>query len=286
MLRIIRNKLFLLLLVTILIFTLMALSSKQDGGIAWLDNIVNVTLTPFQRMISFTSQKLEGGMAFFKDTSFIIQENEELKARIDQLEQENRELIAYRDENRELREALNLKLQLNDYDSIGANIIAKDAGNWFNVFTVDRGTRDGVAKSFPVVTSKGLAGMVIDSGPFSSKIITITDPDSTVSARISKTGVDSVIVKGDLTMKDAGLCRMERIPPDADISVGDTIETSGLGGIFPKGIIIGTVKEVRKTNSELNRYAVIQPSVDFKRLDEVFILKAKNKNIETGSVVK
>jgi len=85
-----------------------------------------------------------------------------------------------------------------------------------------------------------------------------------------------VFVKGDLQLKNQGLCRLDNIFPDMDIAVGDTIETSGLGGIYPKGIIIGKVKEVRRKTNDLNRYAIIEPAVDFKRLEEVFVLESKN----------
>lgn len=275
MLRLFRNKLFLLILATVVVFIVMGISTSQDSKINWFGNAIDAAFSPVQKLISTVGRKVNSYMSLFSDMKSLKAENEELKIKVERLEKENGELAGYREKNKELREALNLKDQFKDYDSIGANVIAKDPGNWFNIFTVDRGKNDGISNNFPVITGKGLVGSVYSAGLFSSKVVTIIDMDSTVSGRISKTR-DLVRVKGDINLKDQGLCRMDYISPDIDISVGDTVETSGLGGIFPKGIIIGRIKEIRQVNNELSRYAVIEPAVDFKRLEEVIILKSKN----------
>jgi len=275
LLRLFRNKLFLLILATVVVFIVMGISTSQDSKINWFGNAIDAAFSPVQKLISTVGRKVNSYMSLFSDMKSLKAENEELKIKVERLEKENGELAGYREKNKELREALNLKDQFKDYDSIGANVIAKDPGNWFNIFTVDRGKNDGISNNFPVITGKGLVGSVYSAGLFSSKVVTIIDMDSTVSGRISKTR-DLVRVKGDINLKDQGLCRMDYISPDIDISVGDTVETSGLGGIFPKGIIIGRIKEIRQVNNELSRYAVIEPAVDFKRLEEVIILKSKN----------
>lgn len=285
MLRIFKNKLFLLILFTMIIFIVMGVSSKQESKANWFGNAINITFSPLQKFFSFSGQKIDASLSFFKDISAVKKENQELKARIDQLEKDTKDLEEYKKKNKDLRDALNLKDQFHDYEFIGANIIAKDPGNWFNIFTIDIGRKDGIVNNCPVITSRGLVGSVYNSGVLSSKVITIIDMDSTVSARISKSR-EMVRVKGDITLKDEGLCRMDYISPEADVAVGDTIETSGMGGIFPKGIVIGKVKEVRQTNNELSRYAIIEPVVDFKRLEEVFVLKSKSNNTEVGSSEK
>ena len=135
---------------------------------------------------------------------------------------------------------------------------------------------------FPVVTSSGvLVGRVFDTDISTSNIQTIIDEESAVSGWIAKPGGGHAIVKGDLQLKEEGLCKLVYIPVEIDIEVGDVIETSGVGGIYPKGIVIGKVIEVRKTNSEFDRYAILQPAADFKKLEEVFILKPE-KYDKTG----
>jgi len=257
----------------------MGISSKGDSKLNVIGNTVSTVFNPFQEFFSYSAKKVEGMFSFFKDKNTVLKENKKLKEDVDNLQNQNRQLLEYKKKNIELMEDLNLKNQFNDYSQTGANVIAKDMGNWFNIFKIDRGSNDGIVNGMPIVTSKGLVGKVMSTEFTSSKVIPIIDPDSSVSAIISKTR-DDVIIKGDLTLKDLGYCRMDYIPLDADIAVGDEIETSGIGGVFPKGILIGRIKEIRRTNNDLNRYAIIQPSVDFRRIEEVFVLENKSKNIE------
>lgn len=285
MLHLFKNKLFLLLIATIIIFTVIGISAQQNSSINKFSSVFSVVMSPLQQFFSFSGQKIEGSLTFFNDIKALKKENDDLKATVDQMQKDNRELAVYKEENQKLKETLNLKDEFNDYDFVGANVIAKDPGNWFNVFRIDRGGSDGIGNDFPVITSSGLVGRVINPDPTSSKVVSIIDVDSVVSGIISKNRY-VVVVKGDITLKDQGLCRMDYIPAEADVEVGDTVETSGLGGIFPKGIIIGRVKAVSQSTSELDRYAVIDPAVDFKRLEEVFILKNKTNNTGIGSAQK
>lgn len=286
MLRLFKNKWFIVALVTIILIVVMAVSARENSRLNWLNNIISVPMTPVQGFITSLSHKVEDTVNFFKEVQTIKDENERLKAEIAELEQRNREISALEEKNVELREALNLKEQFSGYKFLGGNIIAIDPDNWFNVFKVDIGKRDGVYKDCPVVTgSKGLVGRVLSTDDTSSNIMTVIDEEFAASAWISKSGGGHAIVRGDINLKEKGLCKMEYIPLEVDVEVGDVIETSGLGGIYPKGIVIGEVIEVRKTNSDLNRYAIIQPVADFKRLEEVYIL-AGNENQETGSAEK
>lgn len=239
-----------------------------------ISKYVSVPFAPVQKLISLGTAKVENAVNFFRDIEAVRQENIELKEKIIEVEKENRDLKEYRQENVELRQALNIKDQFASYEPMGSNIIAKDMGNWFDTFTVDRGSRDGIGKNFPVVTSKGLVGRVVQTNANSSKVESIIDKDSVISVRISQKG-DLARIRGDIQYSDLGVCILDRIPPEADVAVGDLIETSGIGGIYPRGILVGKVIEVRKANDDLNKYAIVQPAADFRRLDKVFILKDK-----------
>lgn len=287
MLRLFRNKALLLVLFTIIMLILIGFSSSQNSKINRINNLVSVPLTPIQRFFSYVGQRIDSGLSFLRDMKLIRLENEELKIRINELEKENRELLAYKEKNEQLRKALNLKDRFDDYEIIGGNVIAKDPGNWFNIFKIDVGERDGVMNDLPVLsTGKSLVGRIMTTDITSSKVITIIDEDSVLSGWISKAGGGPVRIRGDLALKEQGLCRMDYIPVDVNVEVGDVIETSGLGGIYPKGIVIGKVKEVRTASSELDRYAVIEPSTDFKRIEEVFVLKKKAVDFGVDGVQK
>lgn len=287
MLRLFRNKALLLVLFTIIMLILIGFSSSQNSKINRINNLVSVPLTPIQRFFSYVGQRIDSGLSFLRDMKLIRLENEELKIRINELEKENRELLDYKEKNEQLRKALNLKDRFDDYEIIGGNVIAKDPGNWFNIFKIDVGERDGVMNDLPVLsTGKSLVGRIMATDITSSKVITIIDEDSVLSGWISKAGGGPVRIRGDLALKEQGLCRMDYIPVDVNVEVGDVIETSGLGGIYPKGIVIGKVKEVRTASSELDRYAVIEPSTDFKRIEEVFVLKKKAVDFGVDGVQK
>ncbi|TYQ16093.1 UNVERIFIED_CONTAM: rod shape-determining protein MreC [Acetivibrio alkalicellulosi] len=268
-----RKKLVMLLTATLVILIIMGLSSRENSKVHYFSNVFNTVLTPFQQFINFTGGKVEGVMTYFEDVSVLKEENEYLRSRVEDLESEVSNLAGLREKNEELKEALNIKEQFSDFEFYPANVIAKDMGNWFSVFTVDRGLKDKISQNDTVITSRGLVGRIMSPDIVSSKVISIVDVDSAVSARISRTR-DLVVVKGDMQLKESGLCRIEYIEPHVDITVGDKIETSGLGGIYPRGIEIGRVKEIRQRSNELNRYAIIEPYVDFNRLEEVYILKS------------
>lgn len=285
MLRLFKSKFFVFTLLTVIILISIGVSAKKDSKLHYIGDAISIPLAPVQSFFSYLGQQINGSISFFNDSKALKKENQALKAKLDKLQDENRNLMRYAKENKELRAALDLKDQFNDYDYVGGNIVAKDLGNWFNVFTIDRGSDDGITVDSPVITSKGLVGSVNHTFPFTSKVLSIIDIDSTVSAIVSKS-LEFVLVKGDLNLKNQGLCRMDIMSMNIDIEVGDTIETSGFGGIFPRGILIGKVKQVVQTNNELNRYAIIEPAVDFRKLQEVFVLRSKIKNGGTGSVKK
>lgn len=271
--RFLRSKVFVLIVITIVIFTIMGITASRNSN-SFLGNIISVPLAPVQKFFSLTAQKIDSFFLFLKDINDLKKENEDLKVRVAQLEKENGELQVYSEKNKELRDALQLKGQFDSYDLIGGNVIAKDPGNWFNIFKIDIGKKEGIIEGQTVITSSNsLVGRVLNSDYTTANIIAIIDEDSVVSGWISKPGGGHVIIRGDINLKDRGLCRMDYIPLDVDVTINDVIETSGLGGIYPKGILIGKVKEVRNVDDELNRYAVIEPAVNLKKLEEVFVLK-------------
>ncbi len=279
-----KKKGFILILVTVLLIIVMGVASTFESFSSFISNVISVPLTPIQKFFSSIGREVDNVVSYFKDSKTMKEENEDLKERVEKLEQENRELQILRTKNEELREALNLKGLFDDFQIIGANVIAKDPGNWFDVFKVDVGAGDGVTVNCPVLSGgNGLVGRVLESQHTSSKIITIIDGDSVIDGWIAKETGGSVRIRGDMGLMDQGLCIMDYIPLEADVSVGDVIETSGLGGLYPKGIVIGKVIEVRNVNSEFKRYAIIEPAVNFKKLEEVFVLKAKLETAGGGN---
>lgn len=283
MLRFFKSKWFIVSFITIVLLVVMGVSANKNSKLNWLNNIISVPMKPVQGFLSSVGQKVEDILSYFKDIEDVKKENDILRAEVAELKKQNREMATLESKNEELRRALRLKEQFGGYTIHGANIIAVDPSNWFSVFKIDIGKRDGIHIDSPVVTSgKGLVGRVVSADNSTANVQTIIDAQSAISGWIAKAGGGHAIVRGDMELKGKGLCKMDYIPLEVDVEVGDVIETSGLGGIYPKGIVIGEVIEVRKSNSELERYAIIQPAADFKRLEEVFVFRSE-KNIESGS---
>jgi len=283
LLRFIKNKVFIVGFVTIILLFVIGVSLFSNDKLEWVSDYVSIPISPVQAFFTKLSNSINNSISFFKDIKQMKEQNEKLKIRVEELEKENRELYGYKEKIKELKEALALKERFSNYEIIGANVIAKDPGNWFDTFKIDVGARDGVRNDYPVVSaSKALIGRVDSAGAATSKVISIIDEDTSVSGWISKPVGGHVIVRGDLKLKDRGLCKMEYIPLEVNVEIDDVIETSGLGGIYPKGLIIGKVVEIRKTSSDLSRYAIIQPAVNFKKLEEVYVLKTKNTEDSSG----
>lgn len=274
--RILTNKIFILVLIVILLLALAAVSYSEKSGVNIIGNIISVPAAPLQRAFSFVSEKVGDFFDYFEDVKKTQTENEELLKRISELEQQILDIEKLEKENKMLKDALNFKDQYDEYDFIGSSIIAKDPGNWFEVFTINRGSKDKILPDSPVITAYGLVGRVSKVDLLSSRVVSIIDMDSTISARLSKTR-DLIVVRGDVELKSKGLCRADYIPPNADVMPGDTVETSGLGGIYPKGIIIGKIVSVISNEGQYDSYAIIEPVVDFKRLEDVIVLKKKQQ---------
>lgn len=270
-----RNKFFIVIMLSILFFAFILVSINPDSKINILGNSISIPASPIQGVLTGALNKVSNSFQFVGHMYQIDAENKKLKMEIEKLKTENRELNKFKNDNVEFKKVLNFKDKLKNYKFQGANIIAKDVGNWFSVFTIDLGSKDNLKIDDPVISSNGLVGRILSVGLNSSKVLCIIDTDSSVAALITKTR-DDVIIKGDLSLKANGYCRMELIPQDADIKYGDTIETSGLGGIFPKGIKIGEIFEMRSTDNGMSRYAIIKTGVDFRRLENVVVLTGGN----------
>lgn len=251
------------------------ITSTRFGVPSYVSEPVAFVLVPFKSAFSYVDTRIKDTMVYFNDIKRLQEENEQLKEELEQMQRDSRELEEYRHRITELQNALGIKDRFVAYDIHGANIIGKGSGNWFETFTIDLGTRDGVTVNSPVITGRGLVGRVSNTDLFTSTVISILDPDSTVSSRVTKTR-EVVIVKGDAILKNSGFARLDYIPEDVDISRGDLIETSGYGGIFPKGIIVGRVGDMYRGETGFMQYAQIEPVVDFKKLEEVFVLTPKN----------
>lgn len=269
--RIFSSKIFIISLVVVLVFVLAALTSGENSRAGVVRNVLTAPLKPFQKGIVAVSDWIKDSINFFREVRTAREENKELKKKIQEMEQELENVYRLEKENENLRKLLSFKEQFTQ-EVVGCNIIAKDSGNLFETFTIDRGSEDGISVNDPVINANGLVGRVARVDLFSSKVVSIIDTESSVSARLSKSR-DLVILRGDSQLRTEGLCRLDYIPPDVEVSVGDKVETSGMSSIYPKGIIIGEIIQIVKNEGQFDYYAIVKPAVDFRRLEDVVVIK-------------
>lgn len=180
-----------------------------------------------------------------------------------------RELEIIKSENATLKEYVNLKDKYTDYTTIPAYVIQKDISNYSDTMIINIGEKDGVKVNMPVISDQGLVGHIISTTDTTAKVQTIIDTANTISCVIT-TSRDMMIARGILS-EDSTL-KATFIPTEATVLEGDKVETSGLGGIYPKGIHIGTIKQVVRTQNITDRYAMIETAVDFKKLETVLVI--------------
>ncbi|OQB16043.1 MAG: Cell shape-determining protein MreC precursor [Firmicutes bacterium ADurb.Bin193] len=266
------NKYFILLLViTVLILVMAALYTAERQSVTFGEDLVASVITPVQSLATAASQTVIRFAGYFGDIDRLRTENERMQNEINELSDTVRTLEQYRLENERLREMLNLKDNAKEYNLVASRVIAKDPGGWFNSFTIDKGTSDGLAYRMPVITSAGLVGHIYEIGSDWAKVITIIDSGSSVGATVARTR-DVAVVESDIALSGEGLCKMTYLSKSSTVITGDIIETSGLGGIYPKGLLIGKVREIRSETAGISQYAIIEPAVDFGRISEVFVI--------------
>ena len=193
-----------------------------------------------------------------------------MKQKNSELEQSLRELEIIKSENATLKEYVNLKDKYTEYETIPAYIIQKDISNYSENMIINIGSKDGIEVNMPVISDQGLVGHIISVTETTSKVETIIDTASTTSCVIT-TSRDMMIARG--TMAEKSTLKATFIPTEATILEGDKVETSGLGGIYPKGIHIGTIKKVVNTKNITDRYAMIETAVNFSKLETVLVIK-------------
>lgn len=257
-----------IVITAVLLILLVFFSNIKSGSLSYIENVFTSIIMPIQNGYTYLKNKVSGNVNFFNNMDTLKQENERLQNENIKLAQDLRELEIMKAENETLKEYLGLTQKYSNYTAIPAYIISKDISNYSKIFVINIGSRDGISENMTVISDQGLVGHIISVTESTAKVQTIIDTSSAVTANLSHSE-DSIICKGSL---NDGKLKATYIPTNADIAEGDNIETSGMGGIFPKGIIIGKVESIENTKNPLDKYAWIEPTVDFEKVETVLII--------------
>ena len=232
-------------------------------------SVENVVLSPFNFIIDSFSD--------YKELKNTQKENDILKTSLDRIESIEAENIELRRQIESLQEELNITYSLTDYEYLNATVTSRNIGYWYNPITINKGTKHGVTTDLPVINATGLIGKVISTTTFTStiRLITTSDTNNKISVSIISNGEKLHGLINGYNYDDATL-EVEGISNTKTVRVGDLVYTSGLGGVFPSGILIGKVESITTDSYDLSKIINVKPSANFENINYVTILKRKN----------
>lgn len=263
---------YLLLILTGLCVLLMAITFMTDIFSGTLAKISSYVTIPFQKGISETGTYLSNRSDELVQIRDLIQQNKELQQQIDELTIENNNLTQEKYELNNLRSLYKLDQEYADYQKTGAKVIGKNSGNWFQSFTIDKGTKDGIKLNMNVMAGSGLVGIVTEVGYNWARVTSIIDDSSNVSGMTLATG-DNMIVSGNLElMSQNKISSSKLIDSNDQVKEGDKVVTSNISDKYLPGLLIGYITSIESDSNNLTHSGTITPAVDFEHMDEVLVI--------------
>ena len=250
---------------------LIGITSFKDGFLNPLRSGVGYVLNPIQSGVNRVGTSLYNGISNYSTLHSAMAEKQALQERIDALVEENSRLQSEQFELQRLRELYDLDQDYMQYQKIGARVIAKDSGDWFQVFRINKGSADGVLVDANVIAGGGLVGIVTDVGAHYATVRSIIDDVSRVSGMAQQSG-NTCIVAGDLTLFEEGRLRISNVAQDADFKDGDRIVTSNISSKFLPGILIGYAADMTTDQNRLTKSGYLIPAAQFDSLQEVLVI--------------
>lgn len=265
------SQLVVVLLIIILICIGSAVYSRVSGNPSPVTRVVGMVTAPVQKLGNGIGNFFSKGKTYFLETDELLAENKELKQKISDMEQSVRDATLALEENARLREQLGMAQRDRSLTLQTAEVIARSPGEWAVVLTLDKGSSSGIKVNDVVQTEAGMVGYVSSVAPNYCEVTTLIDLEMQCGALVTRTR-EAAIAEGNYNIMNEGYLRLSYLQENSDVVIGDTVETSGSGGVFPKGIMIGTVEEVRSEESGISKYAVIRPFVDVETVTNVSVI--------------
>lgn len=274
------SKKYILILIIILIILLLILFSftlKEDRKLSKAESLLKDGLIYSEKIITYPFNYIKENIKEYKKLKDVNKNNNILETSIDRIDSIEAENIELRRQLETLKEELNINYTLSDYEYLNATVVSRNVGYWHNKITINKGTYNGVEKDMVVISSKGLIGKVIKTSTFTSdvRLITTSDTSNKISVHISN-GDNNLYGLINSYDYNKNVLELEGISNTKDVNIGDYVYTSGLGGVFPTGILIGIVEEITTDSYDLAKIIKVKPSADFNDINYVSILKRKS----------
>ena len=269
--------LILLIILIILLLIIFSFTLKEDRKLSKAESLLKDGLIYSEKIITYPFNYIKENIKEYKKLKDVNKNNNILETSIDRIDSIEAENIELRRQLETLKEELNINYTLSDYEYLNATVVSRNVGYWHNKITINKGTYNGVEKDMVVISSKGLIGKVIKTSTFTSdvRLITTSDTSNKISVHISN-GDNNLYGLINSYDYNKNVLELEGISNTKDVNIGDYVYTSGLGGVFPTGILIGIVEEITTDSYDLAKIIKVKPSADFNDINYVSILKRKS----------
>lgn len=267
-------KIFLIILVVVVVVALIAYAIKNEKKLNSVEVITKDFVVEVQQLIY---SPFKGISRFINDIASlgdVLEENKILKSNVEKIESLEAENIELKQEIEKLKEELDVDYVLTDYNYLNATVVSRNSMYWYNNLSVDKGSKNGVEEGMVVINSTGLIGKVTNVGKYSAdvKLITSTDTSNKISVIVTN-GDDNLVGVINGYNYEEGYLEVEGISNTETVAVGDVVYTSGLGGVFPSGILIGYVDSITTDVYDLAKIINVKPSAKFDNINYVTILR-------------
>ena len=267
-----------IVIIIIMIIAILSYTIISDKKISTVESFIKDCTLTIERILYQPISKFSTMMSDFTKLKDVQEENKILKSNIEKIESIEAENIELKQEIKKLKEELKVDHVLSDYDYLNATVISRNALYWYNYLTIDKGSHNGIEEGMAVITSTGLIGKIENVATFSSdvKLITTNDTNNKISVTITN-GDNKITGLINGYNYDDGLLKVEGISNTETVAIGDMVYTSGLGGVFPSGILIGKVENITTDVYDLSKIIKVKPSAHFSDINYVTILKRNDK---------
>lgn len=253
------------------VFVVLGIVFSAMGRLSPQTDVLGLILSPIQQAGQAVTRQIDRMFTAVGRLDTLEDENNQLREEIRLYREQLVDFDEYKLENEFYNKFLGIKEQNSDFSFQPATVTARDAAGGEASFSIDAGTKDGIALHDPVITEDGLVGYISEVGTTISTVVTVIDPNLHVGALVSRTR-EAGVVKGETALMAQGVCSLSYLTSSSAVTIGDYVITSGAGGLFPKGLIIGTVSEVKKEQSNVSLYAVVEPTVDVQEITQVMVI--------------
>lgn len=262
----------LLVILTFVCIAMILLTVTDKVSVVPVRNAAGAVIVPIQNAVNKAGSKLTDLWQSHESVKQLRQDKKDLEEQIAVLQEENTKLTEDTKDLEDLQNLYDLDKSYSSYEKIGADVIAKDAGNWFSTFTINKGKDDGVDVDMNVISDGGLVGIVTQAGSHWATVRSIIDDASNVSAQLLTTS-DNCIVSGDLTLIEDGKLAISELYTESDIAAGEKVVTSDISEKYLPGILIGYVDSLSEDSNHLTKNGYLIPAVDFTHISHVLVIK-------------